>query len=132
MTKRHPRRTDEEWMNLIQECRTSGLTDKRWCQEHDIHPSNFYYHIRRFREMACVIPESIASDSRTDMHEVVQISFDEPMRYQSERKPVVAQTSFDAAIRSSINGFQVELSNNAAHETILTTLSVLQRLDVRI
>lgn len=49
MTKRHSRRTDEEWMNLIQECRTSGLTDKRWCQEHNIQPSNFYYHIPRKR-----------------------------------------------------------------------------------
>ena len=57
MTKRHPRRTDEEWMNLIQECRTSGLTDKEWCREHQIHSSNFYYHIRRLREMACEIPE---------------------------------------------------------------------------
>lgn len=128
MTKRHPRRTDEEWMNLIQECRTSGLTDKRWCQEHNIQPSNFYYHIRRFREMACKIPKSIAADSCADMHEVVQISFDEPMVYQPERNPIVAEHSFDVAIRISVNGLQVELSNNAARETILATLSVLQGL----
>lgn len=128
MTKRHPRRTDEEWMKLIQECRTSGLTDKRWCQEHNIQPSNFYYHIRRFRKMACAIPKSCAAESRADMQEVVQISFDEPMVYQPERKPVITETSFDAAIRISVNGFQVELSNSAARETILTTLSVLQTL----
>ena len=23
-------RTDEEWLSLIQECRSSGLTDKQW------------------------------------------------------------------------------------------------------
>lgn len=55
--KKHPRRTDEEWMNLIQECRSSGLSDKCWCEEHHIHTSNFYYQIRRLRKMACEIPE---------------------------------------------------------------------------
>lgn len=57
MTKRHPRRTDEEWMDLIQECRSSGLSDKSWCEEHHIHTSSFYYQIRRLRKMACKIPE---------------------------------------------------------------------------
>ena len=49
MRKRNPRRTDEEWINLIQECRSSGLSDKCWCEEHHIHTSNFYYQIRRLR-----------------------------------------------------------------------------------
>ena len=47
MTKRKYR-TDEEWLSLIQECRLSGLTDKQWCEAHQICPSNFYYQIRRF------------------------------------------------------------------------------------
>ena len=33
MPKRNPRRTDKEWLDLIQECRSSGLSDKCWCQE---------------------------------------------------------------------------------------------------
>lgn len=40
-------RTDEEWLSLIQECRSSGLTDKQWCEAHQICPSNFYYQIKR-------------------------------------------------------------------------------------
>ncbi len=40
MTKRKYR-TDEEWLSLIQECRLSGLTDKQWCEAHQICPSNF-------------------------------------------------------------------------------------------
>lgn len=59
MTKRHSRRTDEEWMNLIHECRTSGLTDKRWCQEQNIQPSNFYYHIPRKRVQKYEIKKDI-------------------------------------------------------------------------
>lgn len=49
MPKRNPRRTDKEWLDLIQECRSSGLFDKCWCQEHHIHTSNFYYQIRGLR-----------------------------------------------------------------------------------
>ena len=41
MLKKNPRRTDKEWLDLIQECRSSGLSDKCWCQEHHIHTSNF-------------------------------------------------------------------------------------------
>ena len=48
MTKRKYR-TDEEWLSLIQECRLSGLTDKQWCETHQICPSNF---ITRFRNSA--------------------------------------------------------------------------------
>ena len=49
MTKRKYR-TDEEWLSLIQECRLSGLTDKQWCEMHQICPSNFYYQIQKFRK----------------------------------------------------------------------------------
>lgn len=75
MTKRHPRRTDEEWMNLIQECRTSGMSDKRWCEEHNIHTSNFYYQIRRLRKMACDIPESSHSAFH-EKQEIVRLDFE--------------------------------------------------------
>ena len=55
--KRHPRRSDEEWLNIIKECRTSGLPDKTWCLDHGIQPSKFYYHIRRLKAKACEITE---------------------------------------------------------------------------
>ena len=46
MVQRHPKRSDQEWMELIQECRTSGLTDKTWCKRNHIQRSSLYYHIR--------------------------------------------------------------------------------------
>ena len=64
MTKRKYR-TDEEWLSLIQECRLSGLTDKQWCETHQICPSNFYYQIQKFRKRACEIPESHSKTTLT-------------------------------------------------------------------
>ena len=43
MVQRHPKRSDQEWMELIQECRTSGLTDKAWCERNHIQRSSLYY-----------------------------------------------------------------------------------------
>lgn len=37
MVHRRPRRSDQEWLELIQQCRSSGLTDKQWCEQHNIH-----------------------------------------------------------------------------------------------
>lgn len=128
MTNRHPRRTDEEWMNLIQECRTSGLTDKEWCREHQIHSSNFYYHIRRLREMACEIPESAAGSTRAGFQEVVPITLEEPFPNSPKPDADMNRQGFNTTIRITVNGFHVEVSNHAARETIATTLSVLQRL----
>ena len=42
--------------NIVQ--MRSGLTDKQWCEAHQICPSNFYYQIKKFRNKACEIPES--------------------------------------------------------------------------
>ena len=78
MTKRKYR-TDEEWLSLIQECRLSGLTDKQWCETHQICPSNFYYQIQKFRKRACEIPESHSKTTLTaQKQEVVQVTFEQP------------------------------------------------------
>ena len=71
--KRHPRRSDEEWLNIIHECRISGFSDKAWCEEHHIHTSKFYYHIRRLRAKACEITER--ENTVPQKQEVVPVSF---------------------------------------------------------
>ena len=35
-TTKPNRRTEEEWVQLIQECRTSGLSDKEWCRQNNV------------------------------------------------------------------------------------------------
>ena len=48
--KRAPGRSLEEWMDLVTECRQSGLTDAAWCNEHGISPSCFYNAVTRLRK----------------------------------------------------------------------------------
>ena len=45
---RNKRRTDEEWMSLIQECRNSGFSDRAWREQNDISINTFYTPMQSF------------------------------------------------------------------------------------
>lgn len=65
--KRTPGRSLDEWMELVTECRQSGLTDAAWCHEHGISPSCFYNAVSRLRKRACQIPAPSGKDSTLDL-----------------------------------------------------------------
>ena len=65
--KRAPGRSLDEWMELVIECRQSGLTDAAWCNEHGISPSCFYNAVTRLRKKACQIPNPVGKASTLDL-----------------------------------------------------------------
>ena len=69
-------RTDEEWFEIISECRQSGLTDEQWCLENDISTSSFYRHLKILRQAACDIPIS-ASRTEITRQEVIPVEITE-------------------------------------------------------
>ena len=107
MPKKNPRRTDKEWLDLIQECRSSGLSDKCWCQEHQI-------------------PEPVHS-SFSGKQEVVPLSFEEPAVCPSSVQ-LKTDTIPDSVIKITYHSFQIEITNAADRETIFHMLSALQDL----
>ena len=66
-SKRAPGRSLDEWMELVIQCRQSGLTDAAWCNEHGISPSCFYNAVTRLRKKACQIPEPADKASTLDL-----------------------------------------------------------------
>ena len=78
--KRAPGRSLDELMELITECRQSGLTDAAWCNEHGISPSCFYNAVTRLRKKACQIPDPVEKASTLDLtshkQDVVQIAIE--------------------------------------------------------
>lgn len=96
--KRHPRRSDEEWLNIIKYCRASGLPGKTWCLDHGIQASKFYYHIRRLKAKACEITQRDKDPHLSaQRQEVVQLSFGEP---QGSCIPEVTPAQMEAVVRS--------------------------------
>lgn len=89
--KRTPGRSLDEWMNLVSECRQSGLTDAAWCHEHGISPSCFYNAVSRLRKRACKIPAPSGKASMLDLtshqQDVVQIAI-EPGKSPAELIPL--------------------------------------------
>ena len=71
---------DEHWLELITQCRASGLTDRQWCIENRIPVSTFYYHVRALRKKACAVPEAVEASAQKQ--EVVQIPF-----WEKEQNP---------------------------------------------
>ena len=127
MSKKQVKRTDEEWMNLIHECRASGLSDKNWCEEHQIPVSSFYYQVRRLRKMACEI--SPKKDFITEKQpEIVELSFNDakvyPMRTEVETKRALNEP----AVKIIASGMQIEITNAAKSTMLYAILSSLQRL----
>ena len=78
--KRAPGLSLEEWMDLVIQCRQSGLTDAAWCNEHGISPSCFYNAVTRLRKKACQIPDPAEKASTPDLishkQDVVQIAIE--------------------------------------------------------
>ena len=102
--KRAPRRSLDDWMELVTECRQSGLTDAAWCEAQGISPSCFYNAVSRLRKRACQIPDPIGKASTLDLtshkQDVVQIAI-EPETSPAEQICVNLSIDYAQLFRSS-------------------------------
>jgi len=76
MEKYSYRRSNSEWLQLISECRQSGLADNAWCEHNGIKVSSFYNAVSRLRKKACDIPQPATTTCNLDLtsrQDVVQI-----------------------------------------------------------
>jgi len=71
--KRAPRRSLDDWMELVTECRQSGLTDAAWCEAQGISPSCFYNAVSRLRKRAYQI--RLAKPALLILHPTNRMSF---------------------------------------------------------
>lgn len=122
--QRNAKRSDQEWLSLIHECRTSGLGDKEWCEMHGIPISSFYTKISRLRRKACDVPKAQHRVIR-ETQQVVPLTIVDEL---SDTCGNLRAEQDAPAVVLKINGYGIEISNHAARDTILNTLSVLQQL----
>ena len=127
--KRAPGRSLDEWMELVTECRQSGLTDAAWCNEHGISPSCFYNAVTRLRKNACHKPYPVGKASTLHLtshkQDVVQIAI-EP---EDSPAGLIPDTSISSlhhdnshAIEIEAKGFLIHISNDV-QPTLLKILA---------
>ena len=114
---------DEYWMDCIQRCRVSGLSDFAWCNQNGISTSSFYYNIKRLRMKASAVPASVPKV--VEKQEVVPVHYNE----LPESKVVSPKKVTDSiAIRLEYHGVVMAISNDADAAIIQATLLALQQL----
>ena len=136
--------TEQEWFDLIQEARSSGLSDKVWCQQNNVPTSTFYYHIRKLRNKVIDLPAS-RSTVIPEAHEIVRLEvLDEDMlpdapSYKEEsvvvkntpameldRSTVVSMDSGFSA-RIHMENITVDIRNSASEQIIRSVISALRQ-----
>lgn len=122
-------RNEQEWIELIQECRASGLSDKEWCLQHSIPVSTFYNKISILRKKACAIPESQKNRAYAPQEVVPLEILEEPDACGKPSDLVGNLPAVHApAVTLTIHGYSIGISNHAARDTIRNVLSVLRQL----
>ena len=112
---------DEHWLNLITQCRSSGLTDRQWCIKNGIPVSTFYYHVRTLRKKAREIPQAV--DAAAQKQEVVQIP-----TWEMEQLASDTAAFHTPSICLEMQGIRIEIHEQAGADVIRNTLLALRQL----
>ena len=112
--------SQDHWLELISQCRSSGLTDRQWCIQNGIPTSTFYYHVKALRKKACEIPET--SVAATQKQEVVQIPL-----WETESHPDTVPVS-SPSVCLERQGIRIEIHEQAGADVIRNTLLALRQL----
>ncbi|MFI3215001.1 MAG: IS66 family insertion sequence element accessory protein TnpB [Eubacteriales bacterium] len=117
---------DRRWLDLITQCRTSGKSDSQWLKENNIKSPTFYYHVKKLRDKACDVlqPNHMVMN---EIQEVVPLPLDvEPVLPTLQTPKLVGSDA--VAMRLSVQGVVIEITNQATKEVIQNTIAALQML----
>ena len=114
--------TDEQWLDIFQQCKASGVSDLQWCRQNHIAPSTFYYRLNKLRKEFSEPVEEVKT-MLPEYHEVVPlIVCDEDT--PSKRQEVTASPS----IRISIGDIMLDVFRDADRTLIAETLMAVKSI----
>ena len=118
-------------MNLIMECRQSGLSDYQWCKTKNINPGTFYNWVSKLRKIGYTFPVSESKSSLVPAkQEVVKLDLaehEEPvcsMVEQNVSHPAITATA-NVAIEIKYGNMTLRLFNGADALVIQNTLKCI-------
>ena len=103
----------KQWVNIIQDCKTSGMTAVAWCSKNNVSIKSYYYWLRKLRSTAC---RQGSLPSAQEMKQIVPLSLDR------------TASSSSAAITVHMASVSVDIGNRASKETIQAVLEALKAI----
>ena len=127
----------DQQLQLIMECRSSGLTDYQWCQEHEINPGTFYNWVKRHRQKACGIIPGVEDQKMTppvpaSRQEVVRL---DPKQFSKElpetitpehTTPLELPPASGHTLEIELDGAILRASNDISPGLLAQTLRILR------
>ena len=117
-------------IQLIMECRQSGLSDYQWCKQNGIHPGNFYNWVSKLRKQGYSFPDSQSKLTAVpNIQEVVKVDLIQPQDSSpkvEQNVSLIEQADSPAvAAELLVGGVTLRLFNGADEKLIQSTLRCL-------
>lgn len=108
----------EQWLGIINECLSSGMSKTAWCKEHGISDKTFFYWQRKLREDAYISTiESSALPAVKDISTPTRPSIDF-VEVKIPEQPSAVSAVFRPDIIIRKNSFSLEISNTVSAELL--------------
>lgn len=122
-------RNKQEWLELITECRQSGMTDQDWCRANGISRSTFYKAVTRLRNAACELPASasampnVINLTSSDRQDIVPVNIipDDMGRVSSCPQP----NTVPYVMEINTGSITIRVSNDVSSSVLSHTLRIL-------
>lgn len=114
--KKHLKR--EQWLSLISDCQTSGMTVRSWCKQNQICEQTYYRNLRMLREKAC---SDFPLDAISTPENLTPASFK-----KLEVQAPVSNTQ--AAVIIHLPAATIEVANGASQQTVEAVLLALKNI----
>ena len=107
----------KEWAEQIRECqnRPAGMSVVDWCASHGITKANYYYRLRRVREV-CL--ESLAPEA--PVHQIVPVN---PGLLQEETQ---GGSGIQQGLSISVNSFSIHVTESTPMSLLAAVLEVVR------
>ena len=120
----------DDQIQLIMECRQSGLSDYQWCKQNGIHPGNFYNWVSKVRKQGYSFPDSQSKLTAVpNIQEVVKVGLIQPQDSSPKMEQNVSlieqADSLAVATELLVGGVTLRLFNGADEKLIQSTLRCL-------
>jgi hypothetical protein len=109
----------QKWSSIIQECTSSGLPVRHWCQQNDILEGSYYYWLRKIRIKTLeTFPAVTTGNTIQSLHQENAVF----------ARLSVPQRTMTADVSLSVNGMDIGFNNTATPELIHSVFLEIKQL----